>query len=93
MFVVKYGVPVAGMMSHCSAMPERSSIVEPGEHRRVDPLVEVQLVAGVEEDPEERVAEMAVDDRLQLAADLADVRARAYHSATASKYGATSRST
>ena len=29
MFVVKYGVPVAGMMSHCSAVPERSSIVEP----------------------------------------------------------------
>ena len=30
MFVVKYGVPVAGMMSHWNAIPDRSSIVEPG---------------------------------------------------------------
>ena len=51
-----------------------SSIVEPGEDRRVDPLVEVDLVAGVEEDAEERVAEVAVDDRLQRAAGLADVQ-------------------
>ena len=41
--------------------------------RRVDPLVEVELVPGVEEDPEERVAQTAVDDGLQLTADLADV--------------------
>ena len=45
-----------------------------GEHRRAHPLVEVQLVAGVEEDPEERVAEVAVDDLLQRPADLADVQ-------------------
>ena len=31
MFVVKYSVPVAGMMSTWNAIPERSSIVEPGE--------------------------------------------------------------
>ena len=49
-------------------MPERSSIVEPGADRRVDPLVEVDLVARVQEDPEERVAEVAVDDRLERAA-------------------------
>ena len=30
MFVVKYGVPVAGMMSHCRAIPDRSSTREPG---------------------------------------------------------------
>ena len=43
-----------------------------GGDRRVDPLVEVDLVAGVEEDPEERVAEVAVDDRVERAAGLAD---------------------
>ena len=30
MFVVKYYVPVAGMMSTCNAVPERSSIRESG---------------------------------------------------------------
>ena len=30
MFVVKYSVPVAGMMSTCNAMPERSSTRDPG---------------------------------------------------------------
>ena len=48
-------------------------MVEPGPDRRVDPLVEVELVAGVEEDAEERVAEAAVDDRLERPAGLADV--------------------
>ena len=74
MFVVKYGVPVAGMMSTWNAIPDRSSIVEPGADRRVHPLVEVDLVARVEEDAEERVAEVAVDDRLEGAAGLADVQ-------------------
>ena len=45
-----------------------------GRDRRVDPLVEVDLVARVEEDPEERVAEMAVDDLVERAAGLADVK-------------------
>ena len=31
MFVVKYGPPVAGMMSTWNAIPDRSGIVEPGE--------------------------------------------------------------
>ena len=61
------------MMSTWNAIPERSSIVEPGPDRRVDPLVEMNLVARVEEDPEERVAQAAVDDRLERAAGLADV--------------------
>ena len=60
MFVVKYSVPVAGMMSTCNAMPERSSIARSRRHRRVHPLVEMDLVAGVEEDAEERVAQVAV---------------------------------
>ena len=30
MLVVKYGVPVAGMMSTWNAIPDRSSVVEPG---------------------------------------------------------------
>ncbi len=42
--------------------------------RRVDPLVEVDLVPGVQEDPEERVAEVAVDDVEQRAAGLPDVQ-------------------
>ena len=32
----------------------------------------MDLVAGVEEDPEERIAEPAIDDRLERATDLAD---------------------
>ena len=50
-------------------MPERSSIGRAGEDRRVDPLVELDLVAGVEEDAEERVAQPTLDDRGQLTAD------------------------
>ncbi len=46
----------------------------PRPDRRVDPLVEVDLVAGVEEDAEERVAQPAVDDLLQRAAGLADAQ-------------------
>ena len=42
--------------------------------RRVDPLVEVELVARVEEDAEERVAQVAVDDGLERPAGLADVQ-------------------
>ena len=73
MLVVKYSVPVAGMTSAWRAMPDRSSIVEPGGDRRVDPFVEVDLMAGVEEDAEERVAEVPIDDARQLAAGDADV--------------------
>ena len=62
------------MMSTWKAIPERSSTVEPGADRRVDPLVEVDLVARVQEDAEERVAQAAVDDRLERAARLADVQ-------------------
>ena len=40
--------------------------------RRVDPLVELDLVARVEEDPEERVAEVPVDDLVERAAGLPD---------------------
>ena len=46
----------------------------PGRDRRVDPLVEVDLVAGVEEDPEERVAEPPVDDLLEHPARLPDAQ-------------------
>ena len=42
------------------------------EDRRVDPLVEMDLVARVQEDPEERIAEPPVDDRLEVAARDAD---------------------
>ena len=42
---------------------------------RVDPLVEVEQMARVEEDAEEGVAQVAVDDGLQRAAGLAHVRA------------------
>ena len=62
------------MMSTWKTIPERSSIVEPARDRRVDPLVERELVAGVQEDPEERVAEVAVDDLLERAAGLADAQ-------------------
>ena len=43
-----------------------------GRDRRVDPLVEMDLVPGVQEDPEERVAEPAVDDLLERPARLPD---------------------
>ena len=43
-------------------------------HRRVHPLVEVDLVARVEEDAEERVAEVSVDDLVERASGLADVQ-------------------
>ena len=49
-------------------------------------------MARVEADAEERVAEVAVGDPLQLATDLADVE-RAIPLRDRSKYGATSRST
>ena len=87
MLVVKYGVPVAGMMSTWNAIPDRSSIVEPGQIGEFTHSSRLDLVAGVEEDAEERVAEVAVDDLVQRAAGLPDVQ-RPYHSATASKYGA-----
>ncbi len=44
-----------------------------GEDRRVDPFVEPDLVARVEEDAKERVAEAARDDVVEDAAGLADV--------------------
>ena len=44
------------------------------EDRRAHPLVQAQLVAGVEADPEEGVAEPAIDDLLEHAALLADVQ-------------------
>ena len=81
------------MMSTWKAIPERSSIVEPGADRRVDPFVEMDLVARVEEDAEERVAEVTVDDRLAGRRRSGRSRSAPYHSATASKYGPTSRST
>src|SRR5688572_14515398 len=40
--------------------------------RRVDPLVEVYLVARIEEDPEERIAEPAPDDLRQRTSGLSD---------------------
>ena len=42
------------------------------EDRRAHPFVEVELVTRVEEDPEERVAQMLVDDGLQLTSGDAD---------------------
>ena len=50
------------MMSTWNAIPERELDRRAREDRRVDPLVEVDLVARVEEDAEERVAEPPVDD-------------------------------
>src|SRR5205823_14774857 len=47
-----------------------------GIDRRAHPLVETDLVARVQEDPEERVAEMAIDDRLERSTGLADVERR-----------------
>ena len=41
-------------------------------HRRVDPLVEMDLMARVEEDPEERVTEASVDDLMEGPARLPD---------------------
>src|SRR4051794_41800503 len=43
----------------------------PARNRRVDPFVEPDLMPGIEEDPEERVTEMALDDLEERAAGLA----------------------
>ena len=51
----------------------RARPVEPGKTGELTHSSRPQLVAGVEPDPEERVAEPAVDDLLEHAARLADV--------------------
>jgi hypothetical protein len=62
------------MMSHWSVIPDRSSMVEPGNTGEFTHSVEMELVSWVEGDTEERVAQMTVDDGLQLAAHLADMQ-------------------
>ena len=79
-------------MSHWSAMPERSSTREPGNTGELTHSSRCSWWPGVQADTEERVAEVAVDDALQLPTDCPTCSAP-YHSATAAKYGATSRST
>ena len=74
MLVVKYGVPVAGMMSHCSAVPERSSMREPGYTGELTHSSRWSWWPGFRRTPKNGIAEVAVDDALQLAADLPDVQ-------------------
>ena len=72
MLLREVGVPVAGMMSNWIAWPDCSRSVAAGIDRRVHPLVEMDEVARIEDDAEERIAEVALDERVDLAAGDAD---------------------
>ncbi len=92
MFVVKYGVPVAGMMSTCNAMPERSSIVEPGATGEFTHSSRWSWWPGLRKMPKNGSPRC----RSMISCSVPPVwpMCRApYHSATASKYGPTRRST
>ena len=72
MLEVNHGVPVAGMMSSWIAWPDCRRLAAAGIDRRVHPFVEMDEVAGIEPDTEERGAEVALDQRIHLAAGDAD---------------------
>ena len=74
MFVVKY--VGAGRGDDVDLQRHARSAARPRSRRdrRVDPLVEMDLVTGVQEDAEERVAQATVDDLVERAARLADAQ-------------------
>ena len=92
MFVVKYGVPVAGMTSTWNAIPERSSIVEPAAIGELTHSSRWSWCPGLRKMPKNgshrRRAMMSWSSPPVM-----PMRMAPYHSAIAAKYGATSRST
>ena len=92
MLVVKYGVPVAGMMSTCIAIPERSSTVDPGQTGELTHSSRWSWWPGLRKIPKNGSPRC----RSMMACRVPPVCpmcSAPYHSATAAKYGPTSRST
>ena len=92
MLVVKYGVPVAGMMSTCIAIPERSSTVESRHTGELTHSSRCSWWPGLSPMPKNG----SPSRRSMISCSAPPTWptwSAPYHSATASKYGATRRST
>ena len=74
MLVVKYAVPVAGMMSHCNAVPERSSMREPGYTGELTHSSRWSWWPGFRRTPKKGSPMCSSTIALQLATDLPDVQ-------------------
>ena len=92
MFEVKHGVPVAGMMSTCIAEPERSSTCEPGPTGDATHSSRWSRCPGLRKIPKNGSPSRRSTMSWRMPPAW-PTRSAKYHSATASKYGATSRST
>ena len=85
-------MPVAGMMSTWNAIPDRSSIVEPGEIGELTHSSRWIWCPGLRKIPKN--GSPSWRSMISWSAPpVCPTRSAPYHSATASKYGPTSRST